>query len=108
MDSPSDFSSVERDIRVLRDIIMRLNVRSLSDAGLNVCEMFHEAIADASELNARLIMELEFRQSIGAKLCNRDVSRPGVYRVTNPDIQQEQLAQVIPFKSKHVQREETL
>lgn len=99
VDHPSSYSSVECDVRLLCSIIARLNVRSLSDAGSNVCEMFHGAMADVSELNARLIIEQEFRESTGAKLSNQDV----LCSLPHGDAEEDQqLAQVIPFISKRV------
>ena len=55
--------SIRKDVENLCEIITRLSVKSLADAGSDVCETYFFAIADASEQRDALICELDFRES---------------------------------------------
>ncbi len=79
-DRGRESSSIRKDVEGLCDIIAGLDVRSLADAGTDVCEMFLFAIADASEYRSALIAELDFRE---ATILENEMR---IYAVTNPKV----------------------
>ena len=72
--------SVREDVENLWKIITRLSVKSLADAGSDVCEIYFFAVADVGEQRNELFNELEFRESTGM-----DGNEKNIYSITNPD-----------------------